>query len=163
MKKLTITAIALLTALTGVVPANAFPLVNQPNIEQSRGEQSRVEAGNPSAIQQVQYWRPKGNQSDRAFYGRHGRWDDRRGWDRRRDWDRRHYDRRRHHHGSNAGAIIGGLAAGAIIGGALAQPRTVYRGSNSHTSWCYSRYRSYRASDNTYQPYGGPRRQCVSP
>ncbi|WP_348631649.1 BA14K family protein [Mesorhizobium sp. M6A.T.Cr.TU.014.01.1.1] len=29
--------------------------------------------------------------------------------------------------------------------------------------WCYSRYRSYRAYDNTYQPYYGPRRQCISP
>ncbi|MGV3652562.1 MAG: BA14K family protein, partial [Devosia sp.] len=25
------------------------------------------------------------------------------------------------------------------------------------------RYRSYRASDNTFQPYNGPRQQCVSP
>ncbi|MCB8828228.1 BA14K family protein, partial [Escherichia coli] len=28
--------------------------------------------------------------------------------------------------------------------------------------WCYNRYRSYRAYDNTYQPNNGPRRQCVS-
>lgn len=35
--------------------------------------------------------------------------------------------------------------------------------SNSHVSWCYDRWRSYRASDNTYQPYNGPRRACVSP
>lgn len=34
---------------------------------------------------------------------------------------------------------------------------------NSHVSWCYDRWRSYRASDNTYQPLNGPRRQCVSP
>src|SRR5690606_32037730 len=32
-----------------------------------------------------------------------------------------------------------------------------------HVEWCYDRYRSYRASDNTYQPYNGPRRQCYSP
>lgn len=160
MKKLTIAAVALLTALTGVAPANAFPIVGQ----------QKIEAGAPNDVQQVQYWRHRnqrgGNwggfssQEDRAFYGRHNNWDRNRNWDRRRDWrGDRHY---RRHHGSNAGAIIGGLAAGAIIGGVLAQPRTVYRGSNSHTSWCYSRYRSYRASDNTYQPYNGPRRQCVS-
>ncbi|TIR42250.1 MAG: BA14K family protein, partial [Mesorhizobium sp.] len=29
--------------------------------------------------------------------------------------------------------------------------------------WCYDRYRSYRAWDNTFQPYGGPRQQCWSP
>lgn len=33
----------------------------------------------------------------------------------------------------------------------------------SHVEWCYDRYRSYRATDNTFQPYNGPRRQCYSP
>lgn len=33
--------------------------------------------------------------------------------------------------------------------------------SESHVRDCQSRYRSYRVSDNSYQPYGGgPRRQC---
>ncbi len=55
--------------------------------------------------------------------------------------------------------------AGAIIGGALATPapREVYRGGDAHTQWCYNRYRSYRASDNTFQPNSGARRQCISP
>lgn len=35
--------------------------------------------------------------------------------------------------------------------------------SNAHVQWCYDRYRSYRAYDNTYQPYHGPRQQCYSP
>ena len=35
--------------------------------------------------------------------------------------------------------------------------------SAEHVDWCYDRYRSYRESDNTYQPYNGPRRQCYSP
>lgn len=38
-----------------------------------------------------------------------------------------------------------------------------YGRSSAHVRWCYNRYRSYRASDNTYQPYNGPRRQCYSP
>src|SRR5262245_34717158 len=42
-------------------------------------------------------------------------------------------------------------------------PRRYYRAGNGHVRWCYSRYRSYRAWDNTYQPYNGPRRQCYSP
>jgi len=62
--------------------------------------------------------------------------------------------------------------AGAIIGGAIAnQPppvRVVPRGramprQHAHIEWCYARYRSYRDWDNTFQPYNGPRRQCVSP
>ena len=33
--------------------------------------------------------------------------------------------------------------------------------SDDHVSHCFSRYRSYRPEDNSYQPYGGgPRRQC---
>ena len=33
--------------------------------------------------------------------------------------------------------------------------------SADHIDYCFSRYRSYRPEDNTYQPYsGGPRRQC---
>ena len=54
--------------------------------------------------------------------------------------------------------------AGAIIGGAMNQaPAVRSRGGSAHVQWCYDRWRSYRAYDNTYQPYNGPRRQCVSP
>ncbi|NGN40467.1 BA14K family protein [Mesorhizobium sp. CGMCC 1.15528] len=59
--------------------------------------------------------------------------------------------------------------AGAIIGGAIAnqptyRPAPAYRpASNAHVRWCYNRYRSYRAADNTFQPNYGPRQQCASP
>lgn len=55
--------------------------------------------------------------------------------------------------------------AGAIIGGALNQqpPVRYQQRANPHFEWCYARYRSYRTSDNTFQPYNGPRRQCISP
>lgn len=45
------------------------------------------------------------------------------------------------------------------------RPRSYYRvgGGDSHVRWCYARYRSYRAWDNTFQPYHGPRRACLSP
>jgi hypothetical protein len=58
-----------------------------------------------------------------------------------------------------AGAFI----AGAVIGGALSNnaPQASY--GNSHVQWCYNRYRSYRAYDNTFQPNYGPRRECNSP
>jgi hypothetical protein len=42
------------------------------------------------------------------------------------------------------------------------EPRRYNHGSR-HVRWCYNRYRSYRAWDNTFQPYHGPRRQCRSP
>lgn len=41
------------------------------------------------------------------------------------------------------------------------QPRHA-RGSR-HVRWCHNRYKSYRAWDNTFQPYKGPRKQCWSP
>lgn len=33
----------------------------------------------------------------------------------------------------------------------------------AHVGWCSNRYRSYRPSDNSYNPYRGPRRDCISP
>lgn len=59
---------------------------------------------------------------------------------------------------------LAAFATGALITGAIvnSQNNRVYRG-NSHVQWCYDRYRSYRASDNTFQPYNGPRQQCYSP
>lgn len=69
-----------------------------------------------------------------------------------RNYHNHGYRYRNDSHHNRTGAIIGGLAAGAIIGGVLGA-------AGSHQS-CASRYQSYRASDNTYQPYNGPRRQC---
>ena len=56
------------------------------------------------------------------------------------------------------------FAAGAAAGAAIAAPPAPYRRlAAAHVAWCYDRYLSYRAYDNTYQPYDGPRRQCWSP
>lgn len=95
------------------------------------------------------------------------------------DWHRRHH--RRHFDGGDA-AILGlglGLGLGSLpyYDGYYGdpyydsypryyQPRRIYRTerlSNAHVRWCYHRYRSYRAWDNTFQPNYGPRRQCISP
>ena len=54
------------------------------------------------------------------------------------------------------GIIIGGIIANEITRDYGALPR-------AHYNWCYARYRSYGAYDNTFQPYYGPRRQCISP
>lgn len=96
-------------------------------------------------------------------HGDRGRWRD-------RHYGRRHHGRHdrhrwRHHrrHGPSFGIII---APPPIY---YPRPRYVaprphygqYGGG--HVQWCYARYRSYRAYDNTYQPYHGPRRPCYSP
>lgn len=66
---------------------------------------------------------------------------------------------RRHHDGwwyPSAAFVFG-----TIIGNALATPH--YNYSPAHHRWCDARYRSYRWSDGTFQPYNGPRRRCNSP
>ncbi|WP_306119165.1 MULTISPECIES: BA14K family protein [unclassified Roseitalea] len=35
--------------------------------------------------------------------------------------------------------------------------------NRAHYRWCDAKYRSYRASDNSFQPYHGPRKPCISP
>ncbi len=55
------------------------------------------------------------------------------------------------------------FAAGVVVGGAMAHPLPAPRLTAAHIRWCFDRYRSYRAYDNTYQPYEGPREQCWSP
>lgn len=50
--------------------------------------------------------------------------------------------------------------AGALVTGAINNAPSP---GGSHVSWCYDRYRSYRSSDNTFQPLNGPRQQCYSP
>jgi hypothetical protein len=99
------------------------------------------------------------------------------------DWRWRHH--RHHRHGrdfdSGAAAVLGlglGLGLGSIYNngyynngyndGYYVQPapRRYYRVrrlSSAHIQWCYDRYRSYRARDNTFKPNYGPRQQCFSP
>ncbi len=74
--------------------------------------------------------------------------------------------RHRHHrtHRRNTALAIGAIVLGTMLYNQNQQRN--YRGNyygNAHINWCYNRYRSYRAYDNTFQPYYGPRRQCVSP
>lgn len=35
--------------------------------------------------------------------------------------------------------------------------------SDEHVNWCRERYRSYRPESNSYRPYAGGSRECVSP
>lgn len=70
---------------------------------------------------------------------------------------------------------LAAFALGAIIANELndTQPRRQTNTRNwnhipngnvrAHDNWCFSKYRSYRSSDKTFQPYNGPRRYCNSP
>ncbi|AYG61604.1 BA14K family protein [Rhizobium jaguaris] len=152
MNRLAIIALSCVTALTGVVtPAEAFPTTGPLKITTSDVQtvQYMGDRGNMRGQWNRPYWRRGyGGYYGHGGYYRHGGY-----------YGHGYYH---DHYHDDAGAIIGGLAAGAIIGGIIASQRGYYSGGG-HTSWCYQRYRSYRAYDNTYQPYNGPRRQCYSP
>lgn len=153
MFKSAIVALCIATSMSWVVPAQAFPVASAPAAAQSV-DQSKIVNVDWNGHRGGNVWRHRGGYQgyNGGYRGFRGGYRGDRGYYR---GDRGYY-RGYRHHGGNAGAIIGGLAAGAIIGGALAS-RPHY---GSHSSSCAARYRSYRASDNTYQPNSGPRRQC---
>lgn len=97
----------------------------------------------------------QGENDRRHWGGDNQRWRDRRDWRDRRGW---RDDRWRHRHYRPRPSIEFHIAPAPRY-----RPRPAYRLSASHYRWCEARYRSYRAYDNSYQPYNGPRRACVSP
>ncbi|CAK08459.1 BA14K family protein [Rhizobium leguminosarum] len=158
MNRFAIIALSIATAFSGM-PASARPAFVPSPVQSAvqsapQNTDARIITVGCSRYSIVcsRYGENRRHYRDRHHYRNRDHYrDDRYGWDRR-------YDRRYRNH-DNSGAIIGGLAAGAIIGSIIAsQPRT--RAYSSHADYCYSRYRSYRAYDNTYQPNYGPRRQC---
>ncbi|CDZ50276.1 BA14K family protein [Neorhizobium galegae] len=61
-------------------------------------------------------------------------------------------------------ARVNQRADGGAAGYAQSQAIDANVPAGSHEEWCFARYRSYQAEDNSYQPFaGGPRRQCQSP
>ncbi|WP_411033188.1 BA14K family protein [Shinella sp. BYT-45] len=100
-----------------------------------------------------------GHRAYRDWYG--GRPSYRHGWYGGRPGYRYGHRRYRHRDNSWVPLAIMGMGA-AMMGSAIANDRA-YAGGGSHVQWCANRYRSYRAYDNTFQPYNGPRRQCYSP
>lgn len=162
------TAMTASFALGGALPANAAPI-----------HMPKAQAAEHSDVVNVQDWRWKRNRPsfgnervNRNIRRGNRHWDNRRYVDRRGNWHNGHRGYRYKRHWDDryyngfwfpAGAFI----AGAIVGGAIANSNNggYYRGGggSAHVEWCYDRYRSYRASDNTFQPYNGPRRQCYSP
>ena len=157
MRRLAIIALSIATAFSGM-PAWAGPVHTASPLQsavQTEGSQpDLLQVGCNNFTKCPRYNQRWGN------YRYSDRYRSDRGWDRDRRYYRdRYYGDRYYRRHDNTGAIIGGLAAGAIIGSIIAsQPRV--RAGSSHAEYCYSRYRSYRAYDNTYQPTYGPRRQC---
>lgn len=157
-------ALSVGTAVSTAAPVAAAPIVPAP-----------IQAA-PSDIIQVQdrQWRRHGFQP-----GRPGFQQRRQGFYHDRDRGRYYYNGHRGYRDYRPGYRryndfwfpAGAFVAGALLGGALAAPPApVYRepvrrvyGGDAHVRWCYDRYRSYRAYDNTFQPYNGPRQQCYSP
>lgn len=116
---------------------------------------------NVQTVQSGPKWRRNNNRSESRMQQQHRGGFERRGNRSYYNGHRGYNEPRRGYRQHNsvwfpAAAFI----TGAIIGGAINnQPHT---GGNAHVQSCQNRYRSYRASDNTFQPNNGPRRQCVS-
>lgn len=162
MRRLAIIALSIATAFSGMPAwagpayvANPVQSAAQPQPAGSEADLLKVGCNNFTKCPRFNYEGSRGGRN----YRYSDRYRDNRGWDRDRRYYGNRYDRDRYYRNDNTGAIIGGLAAGAIIGGIIASQPRVNTG-NSHVDYCYSKYRSYRASDNTYQPTNGPRRQC---
>lgn len=141
-KVLSAVSLSVVMTFTSFASANAMPLPS-------------VKAPQISKVEDVQY---------RRYRDRDPRWSR----DRRPGWHggyRGYRDRRPGYrrHSDGWWYPLAAFTAGAIIGGAINNSRPAYAGSSRHIRWCADRYRTYRASDNTYVPRAGVRAQCVSP
>ena len=141
IKTITAAALSAIVALTSVGPAGAMPIPFKA-------------ASGYTAAEKVQYYDRRRHWDRRGYYNGH------RGYRHHRPGYRRHSD------GWWYPLAAFGLGA-AIIGGMAAQqaprPPVGVAMPVSHVRWCQGRYRSYDAYTNTFQPYNGPRRICVSP
>lgn len=160
-------AIAMSVGVSSIMPAQAAPLPNIPaqassaqlpviEVQQQRREFRRELRRDRREFRRDRREVRRDFRQDRREARRDGYYRGHRGYREYRPGYKRHGN-----YWYPAAAFIAGAAISGII--ANQQPRVVVREGNSHTAWCYDRYRSYRASDNTFQPYNGPRQQCYSP
>jgi len=135
-----------------IVPVNAQPVY----VPQSQGLSSDVQT-----VQYQEWKQHRKFNRNRNFSRNDGSRNDGTYWNGHRGSREYHRGYRRH---GDYWFPLAAFATGALITGAIINNgnNRVYRG-DSHVEWCYDRYRSYRASDNTFQPNYGPRQQCNSP
>ena len=174
-----VVALSVLTGFGGV--AMTAPLGPLATSSPTAGSNVPLEAVRDRGGQMI--WPRRGG--GRAWRG--GNWNGNRAWRGNGTWNGRHWKggrgHYRHYHDyddDDFGVVLGlglpllglGLGYGGYGGygynngyypGYSNYPRRYYRSGNAHENWCYSRYRSYRAWDNSFQPYNGPRRECISP
>jgi hypothetical protein len=138
-------------ATTSIVPATAAPVFVPQN---SSGATDVIQ------VQDGYKWRKRNFRKGNNWQGDNFRRDGNYAWYNGKRGYRYKRDGYRYHNGFwfPAGAFV----VGALVGSAIANSNS-YAGGSAHVEWCYDRYRSYRAYDNTFQPYNGSRQQCYSP
>jgi len=158
LKTTAIAALASILAITGMVPAQAQVI---------RPVAPIAATTDATAVQyRDRYERRFDRRIERRIDRRIDRYERARYWNGHRGYSERRAGYRYH---NGYWYPLAAFAAGAIIGGAIAQPRPApvaprAAGLNPrHYSWCEARYRSYDSYSNTFQPYNGPRQQCLSP
>jgi hypothetical protein len=152
LKTLMKTVISASFCLAAIAPANAASMMRQLPAVQMSGSSNLVVPVASEKHRKLHRNNKRGfyRQNNRAYYNGH------RGFRSKRPGYRRH----------------NGLwfpPAAFSFGIIIEQPR---RGRShvrpgytnpQHVRWCDRKYRSYRARDNSFQPYHGPRRECRSP
>jgi len=158
MKKIGALLIAVVTAFSGVGPAQAMPIskIQVPDLSAQGVDLVHHKPGHHGG---PPYARGYGRYGGTRYSTgpRYGYYKGYRGYRYSRDGYHRHSD--------GWWYPLAAFGTGLVIGGAIAsQQLPAYSNSTSaHVDWCYSRYRSYSAYDNSFQPYYGPRQQCISP
>ena len=160
LSAISVTALSALLGLTAVLPANAMPIASMSAVRNEATAQTadvtQIQYHHRGPVHRPAYGRPGYHHPGYGRPGYHGRPAYRHGY--YRGYHGYNYYRPGYRQYNGYWYPLAAFGAGAIIGGAIAtQPA---RGV-SHVQWCANRYRSYRASDNTYQPNSGPRVQCV--
>lgn len=136
------TALALVMGASAIAPASAF--THAPAMPEARTGQESLKLD--VRHRRGGFYRDR----NRAYYNGH------RGYRHYRPGYRRYND-------FWFPALAFALGSAAIIGSQPGYAVRPGRSSPAHIGWCYDRYRSYREWDNSFQPYNGPRRTCVSP
>ncbi|MFK0334428.1 BA14K family protein [Rhizobium sp. NPDC090275] len=135
LKKSLVAALSIVTVISSVAPASAMPAQAPATVGQFT-----------DSVEQIQY----------------RRWDHRAGWYHgHRGY--RDYRRGYRRHSDGWWYPLAAFGAGAVISGAINNANRPTSVSPSHYEWCASRYKTYRATDNTYVPRAGVRAICQSP